>query len=423
MASLSMDPLPLTLALLAITAATAATTVPPGGSATPVVVALDMAPDSFDDQYRGCGRTMAAALPALNRSELQRGGHLAEAWALAAAEWRVRLSPESPPSPLSPSQATALLAYTAPVPLHRAFNAAVRVAGRSGREYRDNFHFKALHFLLTDALATLRDTRGHRCHRVFRGVSGVRFEARRGRSVRFGHFASASLRNESSWGFGTDTAFTVHTCQGVPIREFSFFPHEDEVLIPPFETFEVTGVTNVTAGGGGARIELRSTGTFSNYNCQWLREQRCGDGPCVFDTGRSTPPTSEGSSWPLQPWQWPPGSSEPPWPPRSPPVIVVTVVTKAAGTSPSHEATEATEVSKVIKATEATEASKVTMATMAIVTTKPGRVRGQHWSHQVPPGHWDKRGDRGTLNVPSLWFFTFWFGFFFPKILIFLPNY
>ncbi|NXI08864.1 NAR1 ribosyltransferase, partial [Irena cyanogastra] len=240
------------------------------------VVALDMAPDSFDDQYRGCGPAMTEALPALNRSEFQRGAHLAEAWALAAAEWRVRQSPRSPRSPLSPAQAIALLAYTAPVPLHREFNAAVRVAGRSRREYRDNFHFKTLHFLLSQALGTLRDARGPRCHRVFRGVRGVRFEARRGDTVRFGHFASASLRNESSWGFGTDAAFQVLTCRGVAVREFSFFPHEDEVLIPPFETFEVT---NVTKGGDKARIELRSTGTFSNYNCEWLRGDSMGDIP------------------------------------------------------------------------------------------------------------------------------------------------
>ncbi|NWV73979.1 NAR1 ribosyltransferase, partial [Dasyornis broadbenti] len=257
------------LAMTTMTTTTAATTVPPG--ATPLVVALDMAPASFDDQYRGCGRAMTAAVPALNRSELQRGGHLAEAWALAAAEWRLRTSPGSRGSrgsPLSPAQATALLAYTAPVPLHRTFNAAVREAGRSRREYLDNFHFKALHFLLTDALATLRDTRGQRCHRAFRGVRGVRFEARPGRTVRFGHFASASLRNESSWGFGTDTAFQVRTCQGVAIREFSFFPHEDEVLIPPSETFNVT---DVTTEGDRTRIGLSSTGSRSNYNCEWLR--------------------------------------------------------------------------------------------------------------------------------------------------------
>ncbi|NWZ88876.1 NAR1 ribosyltransferase, partial [Poecile atricapillus] len=268
-----------------LTTVTAATTVP-ATVPTPLLVPLDMSPDSFDDRYRGCGRAMTAALPALNRSEFLRGGHLAEAWALAESERRVR--PVSPVSPLSPAQLTALLAYTAPVPLHRTFNAAVRVSGRSGRDYRDNFHFKALHFLLTGAVTALRDARGARCHRVFRGVRGVRFQTRPGRTVRFGHFASASLRNRSSWSFGMDTAFQVSTCHGVEIREFSFFPHEEEVLIPPFETFEVTEVTEVTRATGGGdtagdtgdsggvtvRIGLRSTGVFSKYNCEWLRGDR-----------------------------------------------------------------------------------------------------------------------------------------------------
>ncbi|XP_063038563.1 LOW QUALITY PROTEIN: GPI-linked NAD(P)(+)--arginine ADP-ribosyltransferase 1-like [Melospiza melodia melodia] len=286
---------PLTLTLLAMTAVTAAATatgVPSGATAaTPRAGGAPgyMAPASFDDQYRGCGRAMAAELPALNRSELRRGARFAEAWALAAAQWRLRPPPRSPRSPLSPAQAVALMAYTAPVPLHREFNEAVRAAGRSRREYRDNFHFKTLHFLLTQAVVALRDAQGPRCHRAFRGVRGVRFSARAGDTVRFGHFASASLRNESSWGFGTDAAFQVLTCHGAAIREFSFFPHEEEVLIPPFETFEVTDVTNVAEGGDKARIHLRSTGTFSNYNCEWLREQRCGDGPCVFDTGWSVP--------------------------------------------------------------------------------------------------------------------------------------
>ncbi|NXX65433.1 NRT2 ribosyltransferase, partial [Spizella passerina] len=269
-------------AMTAMTTATTATSVLSSATtATPVlVVPLDMAQDSFDDQYRGCGRAMAAELPALNRSELQRGGHFAEAWALAAAQWRLQPSPRSPRSPLSPAQAIALMAYTAPVPLHREFNEAVRAAGRSRREYLDNFHFKTLHFLLTQALVALRDAQDPRCHRVFRGVRGVRFAVRRGDTVRFGHFASASLRNESSWGFGTDAAFQVLTCHGVAIREFSFFPHEEEVLIPPFETFEVTDVTNVTKGGDKARIQLRSTGTFSNYNCEWLRGDSAG-GQCL----------------------------------------------------------------------------------------------------------------------------------------------
>ncbi|NXH92330.1 NRT2 ribosyltransferase, partial [Edolisoma coerulescens] len=244
----SMAPLAHTLALLAMTVATTAVKVVP----------LDMAQDSFDDQYQGCGPAMTAELPALNRSELQQSGHFAKAWALAAAEWRVRTSPGSP---LSPAQAIALLAYTAPVPLHQTFNAAVRAAGRSHQEYRDNFHFKTLHFLLTQALAQLRGTQGQQCHDVFRGVHNCQFQAQRGQKVRFGQFASTSPSITTALSFGMDTVFQVHTCHGVAIREFSRYRGEKE-------TFEVT---NATGDGKRARIWLRSTGTHSTYNCEWLR--------------------------------------------------------------------------------------------------------------------------------------------------------
>ncbi|KAM7037041.1 erythroblast NAD(P)(+)--arginine ADP-ribosyltransferase-like [Passerculus sandwichensis] len=282
-----MAPLAQTLALLAMAMATTAVE----------VVTLDMAPYSFDDQYRGCGPAMEAALPALNNSEFEQNPLFAQTWVKAAAEWG-RQRP--PVTPLSPAQAIALMTYTMK-DVHKEFNAAVHVAGRSHQEYRDNFHFKTLHFLLTQALVTLRDNRGPRCHHVFRGVRGVRFEARRGDTIRFGRFTSTSLHKQIAQQFGTDTMFQVQTCYGVDIQKFSSTPSEEEVLIPPFETFEVTSVTQE---GDRALIQLCSSGTFSRYKCEWLRrdimgktwktgiptaDQLSGDQPCELVVGGSIP--------------------------------------------------------------------------------------------------------------------------------------
>ncbi|XP_059724975.1 NAD(P)(+)--arginine ADP-ribosyltransferase 2-like [Haemorhous mexicanus] len=243
-----------TLALLAITAATVAIKVVP----------LDMAQDSFDDQYRGCGPAMNAKLLSLYNSEYQKNPHFAWSWYHADAEWRKRGSPVSPL--VSPWQAVALIAYTSQN-AYKEFNAAVRVAGRSREEYQNNFHFKTLHFLLTDALVTLKHAQNRQCHHVFRGVSGVRFKAQRGQRVRFGQFTSTSPHKEIAQHFGTDTIFEVYTCHGVGIGQFSMYPGEEEVLIPPFETFKVT---KVRRNGEKTWINLRSTGTFSKYNCAWL---------------------------------------------------------------------------------------------------------------------------------------------------------
>ncbi|NXM92763.1 NARE ribosyltransferase, partial [Oenanthe oenanthe] len=215
----SMALLALTLALLAMTVATMAIKVIP----------LDMAWDSFDDQYQGCGPAMRAQLPALNRSELQKNPLFAKVWPEAVREWRRRGSRLYPLS--SSDQAIAIMAYTMN-DLHQEFNEEVSMAGSSPQAYRDNFRFKTLHFLLTDALLTLRDSPGHKCRCVYRGVDGYKFKANVGDTVRFDRFASSSLCKGVAQGFGSATVFVVKTCHGGHIERFSRVEREKEVLIP-----------------------------------------------------------------------------------------------------------------------------------------------------------------------------------------------
>ncbi|XP_005062384.1 PREDICTED: erythroblast NAD(P)(+)--arginine ADP-ribosyltransferase-like [Ficedula albicollis] len=251
--------LALTLALLPMTVATTAYEVKP----------LDMALDSFDDQYQNCSHAMKAALPALNRFEFQNNSLFTEVWSQAVSMWRFRGSPVSPLS--SSDQATAIMAYTM-VFLSEQFNSEVSVAGHSPQEYRDNFHFKTLHFLLTDALATLwDDQKEEECHCVFWGVDKYKFEANVGDIVRFGQFASSTLCEDTIHDLRTTTVFKVITCHGVDIREFSRYPSVEEVLIPPFEMFNVT---KVMEKGTSVEIHLDSIGTYSKYNCEWLTAHR-----------------------------------------------------------------------------------------------------------------------------------------------------
>ncbi|NXX28121.1 NRT2 ribosyltransferase, partial [Nicator chloris] len=235
------------------------------------LVTMDMSRDSFDDQYQGCGPAMTAALPDLKRSEFQKNPLFAQVWEEARAEWDERGSPLSPLA--SPDHAIALMAYTMPA-LYSDFNAAVRKAGHSRQQYRKNFHFKSLHFLLTQALVSLRDAQNRQCHLVFRGISDVLFQVQPGQSVRFGQFTSTSLSQEIAPKFGRDTIFQVITCHGVDIRQFSMYPIEDEVLIPPFEIFEVI---HVFSKRGRTLIWLQSVRTFSKYNCEWLIGDARGD--------------------------------------------------------------------------------------------------------------------------------------------------
>ncbi|XP_065738459.1 GPI-linked NAD(P)(+)--arginine ADP-ribosyltransferase 1 [Phocoena phocoena] len=254
---------------------------------------LDMALASFDDQYAGCAAAMAAALPDLNRTEFQANKVYADVWAQASSQWQERqawgpkwgLSPTrlSPPAGFREEHGVALLAYTANSPLHKEFNAAVREAGRSRLHYLHHFSFKTLHFLLTEALQLLgRGQRPPQCRQVFRGVQGLRFRpVAPGATVRLGGFASASLQNVAAQQFGEDTFFGIWTCLGAPIKGYSFFPGEEEVLIPPFETFQVINASRPAQGP--TRIYLRALGQCSTYNCEYIKDKQCKSGPCRLD--------------------------------------------------------------------------------------------------------------------------------------------
>ncbi|XP_063014213.1 NAD(P)(+)--arginine ADP-ribosyltransferase 2-like [Melospiza melodia melodia] len=243
----SMAPLALTLALLAIIAATAAITIVP----------LDIVPKENSDS-ENCRSNGKKKLSELKHFDFLNNNTFEKVWTNATAEWQKRGFDSST---LTKDQAIALLVYTMKS-VYSDFNKAVHTAGNSSQEHQDNFYFKTLDFLLTQALQKLRNP--NECLNVSRGVKNVQFDVKLGDKVRFGEFTSLSLDKTVAQGYGTDTMFEVHTCHGVDIQKFSFNQSEKEVLIPPFETFEVT---KVTREGKKVQIELRSTGNSSNDNC------------------------------------------------------------------------------------------------------------------------------------------------------------
>ncbi|NXG69010.1 NARE ribosyltransferase, partial [Baryphthengus martii] len=254
-----------------------------------VKIKMDMAPTSFDDQYQGCTSMMEEELAELNRTEFNKNKVYAETWTEAAKGWWSYHSHIQHKTPLRSEQAIALLVYTYNSPRYKKFNEAVRMAGSSRECYLDNFHFKVLHFFLTEALRALRDAQPDRCYNVYRGVNGTSFTVQQHQSVRFGQFTSSSLQRSVAESFGQDTFFFIETCHGVPIENYSYFPKEEEVLIPPFESFEVTKVTH---DGYRSFINLRSKDAKSTYNCEFVKGdvpvgQAAPDRPFLAPTGSS----------------------------------------------------------------------------------------------------------------------------------------
>ncbi|XP_075054494.1 GPI-linked NAD(P)(+)--arginine ADP-ribosyltransferase 1 [Mixophyes fleayi] len=251
---------------------------------------LDMAVSSFDDQYKGCSDVMEAEIPKLFKTEYSENKEFADGWDTATFSWAEKKKGRVVvPKGFKDEYAIALLAYTINGPLHKVFNDAVREAGRSKQYYLNNFKFKVLHYYLTKALQLLDEIETPVCHKVYRGIRGIRFKSDTRKPIRFGQFTSSSMNDESALQFGEDTFFNIHTCYGVNIKNFSFFPGEEEVLIPPYEKFKVT---NFTKERDRNFITLTSMEKSSVYNCELVKDRRCKSMWCPFNSATSMEMTS-----------------------------------------------------------------------------------------------------------------------------------
>ncbi|XP_029142990.1 NAD(P)(+)--arginine ADP-ribosyltransferase 2-like, partial [Protobothrops mucrosquamatus] len=207
--------------------------------------------DCVDDQYIGCSSTRQKS------GYIPLEGKYNKTWERARSHWD---SLGQTVGSFDPIYGTAIVAYTDGDDLYRDFNTAVQEAGKSQNSY-DQFAFKHFFFLLTKGLQAKKTD--DRCYEVFRGIKGIRFTVS-DKVVRFGQFTSSSLDKKVAQKFGKDTLFSVKTCYGVPIYDFSYYPDQEEVLIPPYETFTVI---NHERNQNGVFIRLESRGVFSRFNC------------------------------------------------------------------------------------------------------------------------------------------------------------
>ncbi|XP_065275047.1 ecto-ADP-ribosyltransferase 5-like [Emys orbicularis] len=239
-------------------------------------VELSMMDDAFDDQYIGCAEEMAGIAPGLLEKEKSMSSVFSRVWENSEQKWELVKKEISLPTGFKDEHGRAIIAYTDNY-FHSELNKAVRENGISRTHYMASFQFKAFHYYLTRALQLLRE----RCDvmynmTVYRGVS-VSFKHTGSGHIRFGYFASSSFDIEVAKKFGTATLFTIHTCSGVEIRNFSRFQEEEEVLIPVHEIF------NVARGQGSNSFVLRSTNrTCSHFNCAYLGGEK--DQTCAYNS-------------------------------------------------------------------------------------------------------------------------------------------
>ncbi|KAI5103573.1 GPI-linked NAD(P)(+)--arginine ADP-ribosyltransferase 1-like, partial [Silurus meridionalis] len=211
---------------------------------------LDMAQDSVDDQFTGCKNKMFQLITKeILPKEFKYDANFTTTW--------------NKYKNIQNYFKRIIKVYTSQTGSYSKLNDAV---GSGMPKYKTHFNYKAYHFLLTRAIQTYQLKK---CTDVFRSTT-VNFDsAKPGQQMRFGRFASTTLKSNLP-GFGTSTCFKIRTCFGAYISSMSVFPNEQEVLIPPYEKFKITNVMYNTTN---CKIvyTLQSSGKFSNMKCALLK--------------------------------------------------------------------------------------------------------------------------------------------------------
>ncbi|XP_067284867.1 LOW QUALITY PROTEIN: NAD(P)(+)--arginine ADP-ribosyltransferase 2-like [Pseudorasbora parva] len=225
------------------------------------IIPLDMALKSVDDQYMGCRGKMAKLVETkLLKNELNKSPDFKTAWG------KGKDFAKGPKDDLNRNHLIAIHVYSAAT-VYSNFNSDTR-SGK--KKYIDKkYKWYSLHFLLTEAIQILKKTQ-NQCNTTYRRTN-VEFNTTvLNKEVRFGSFASSSLDHNVTKNFGTKSCFEIYTCEGANVAKYSKLPCEKEVLIPPYETFNVTAVKNRTDQPDlwcETVFVLNSTGKTSDLNC------------------------------------------------------------------------------------------------------------------------------------------------------------
>ncbi|XP_048124501.1 GPI-linked NAD(P)(+)--arginine ADP-ribosyltransferase 1-like [Alosa alosa] len=251
----------------------------PGAGVGEVEYPLDTMEMSVDDQYQGCTTNMSHLVEnTYLKKELERTKNFSAAWS-EGQQW---CSSNKKGDNLGGiNYCTALYVYTLlDPPIYKAFNTDTR--GGKTQYTGQTYQWYSLHFLLTRAVQVLKDRErknGTECRSVYRGT-GVPFKKYvLNKEIRLGSFTSSSLKLNVTKSFGNVSCFEINTCHGANITEYSANPDQEEVLIPPYETFNVSQVSEKRNNPGlwcNTVYKLQSTGIKTNLNCFGVSNQASG---------------------------------------------------------------------------------------------------------------------------------------------------
>lgn len=216
-----------------------------------------------DDLYNGCReKAMKTYIHSgLLKQELNKSKTFQEAWSKNTGCSKLIPGGEK-------EHTAALSTYSqADSYLMDTFNQAVETMGGNASIYENDFHFKALHFLLMDSMTLLKPKE---CKTAYWVPENEDLPAK-GSTVRFGSFVSVTLNYE--WvlenveiaGLGL---FNVTTCFFVNLGSNVCGADKDELLLSPAEVFTVEEVaTKMVDDEEYTEVVLKHSKLNSTHNC------------------------------------------------------------------------------------------------------------------------------------------------------------
>uniref|UniRef100_A0A8C5K6G9 NAD(P)(+)--arginine ADP-ribosyltransferase n=1 Tax=Jaculus jaculus TaxID=51337 RepID=A0A8C5K6G9_JACJA len=230
---------------------------------------LDMADNTFDDEYLKCSNRMEMKyMPQLLEEEKASHKLLETVWQNAKSKWEARKAQIFLPVNFKDNHGIALMAYVSEAqqqtPFYHLFNKAVKMAGQSRKDYIYDFQFKAFHFYLVRALQLLRRPCKDSYKKAMYSTSqNISFAFGGLNQARLGNFTLAySTRPQAA---GDQQVLTIYSCFGIAIEKFFDKESDRIILIPLSEIFQVS------QEGDGNDLVLQSTNkTCSHYECAFL---------------------------------------------------------------------------------------------------------------------------------------------------------
>lgn len=219
--------------------------------------------DVVDDLYSGCRQQAMKRfiLSDLLKQELNVSAAFSHSW--VSNSKCAALIPGG-----KQAHTTALSAYAFGDPeFLETFDNAVETMGVNVSTYENRFHFKALHFLLMDAMTLLKPTK---CQTVF-FLYEDSYIPKKGSIVRFGSFTLAlstfqTLKKlEDLEGL---VVLNITSCFFVNVEEYICMKEREQVLLSPAEEFMVETVNKIDDDDTQyTEIVLKSSQLNSTHNC------------------------------------------------------------------------------------------------------------------------------------------------------------